>query len=426
MISKVFKLSNNLPVVIVDTESFPSVTTMLLVGTGSRFENSKNNGISHFLEHIVFKGSKNFPSAHAISSTIEGMGGEFNAFTGKEHTGYWVKSPIKYFTNVIDVISDMVLRPLLCREDIEREKKVIIEEINMYEDQPARKVGEIFERTMFKGDPLSYDVAGTKNTVSDLNRKMIELYSKEYYVPQNAVLVVAGGLRNDSSRHTFNWYLNELESTFGFWRGKKKSQLKSFTSTQKTPFVTIEEKDTEQVHFTLGYTTFGSSDSRKYILSLLSVILGGGMSSRLFSELREKRGLCYYISTGRDLYKDTGYIATQAGVTKDIKKVNEAVNLIMVEQNEIVRGKLSDEEIRKAKELIKGRFLLSLEDSHVVAGINANKYLEEAKVLVPSDVIERVEKITKKELTDLAKELFRPERMTLSAIGPIKKGTIVI
>src|SRR3989339_1255216 len=191
-----FTLKNGLQVIFIDTKTFQTLTTLLLVGAGSRYENEKNNGIAHFFEHMAFKGSKKYPNSFLISSTIEGVGGIFNAFTSKDHTGYWIKSIPEHFETVIDVIADMVLHPRLEIEEIEREKGVIAEEINMYEDTPQRKVGELFEELLYKGNPLGYDIAGTKDIIYKFDRSTFVNYINNLYHPENAVLVIAGGLAN--------------------------------------------------------------------------------------------------------------------------------------------------------------------------------------------------------------------------------------
>ena len=194
MIIKTHTASNGLNIIFVDTKSFPSVTTMLLVGAGSRYEIEKNNGVAHFFEHMAFKGSKNYKTAFDISSQIDAMGGVFNAFTSKDHTGYYIKAPIKHTPKVLDILSDMLLRSNLDKDEIEREKGVIIEEINMYEDMPARKVSDVYDELVYDGNPLAFDIAGTKESVSNLSRKTITSYMSNLYFPENAVVILAGGL----------------------------------------------------------------------------------------------------------------------------------------------------------------------------------------------------------------------------------------
>ena len=422
MTPQVFTLKNGLQVIFVDTKS-PSLTTILLVGAGSRYENEKNNGIAHFFEHMAFKGSKKYPNSFLISSTIEGIGGIFNAFTSKDHTGYWIKSTLDHFETVIDVISDMVLNPILSGEEIEREKGVIVEEINMYEDMPQRRVGELFEGLLYKGNPLGYDIAGTKETVQSFDRLTFVEYIKNLYHPENAVLVVAGGLGDKSQISNLK---SQINSKFENWKNDKHLSFKPIIESQTKPQMLIKYKKTEQAHFSLGFRAFSFKDNRKYALNVLSAILGGGMSSRLFIQVRERRGLCYYISTGSELYSDCGNIVTQAGVTNDLGKVKEAIKIILEEHQKIADRETTKNELKRAKELIKGRFLLSLEDSANVASSFGVKKLLQNKVETPEEIIKKIENVTVDEITNLAKEAFTQEKLNFAMIGPFKEGDLQI
>ena len=422
MTPQVFTLKNGLQVIFVDTKS-TSLTTILLVGAGSRYENEKNNGIAHFFEHMAFKGSKKYPNSFLISSTIEGIGGIFNAFTSKDHTGYWIKSTLDHFETVIDVISDMVLNPILSGEEIEREKGVIVEEIKMYEDMPQRRVGELFEGLLYKGNPLGYDIAGTKETVQSFDRLTFVEYIKNLYHPENAVLVVAGGLGDKSQISNLK---SQINSKFENWKNDKHLSFKPIIESQTKPQMLIKYKKTEQAHFSLGFRAFSFKDNRKYALNVLSAILGGGMSSRLFIQVRERRGLCYYISTGSELYSDCGNIVTQAGVTNDLGKVKEAIKIILEEHQKIADRETTKNELKRAKELIKGRFLLSLEDSANVASSFGVKKLLQNKVETPEEIIKKIENVTVDEITNLAKEAFTQEKLNFAMIGPFKEGDLQI
>ena len=373
---QVFTLKNGLQVMLIDTKS-TSLTTILLIGAGSRYENAKNNGVAHFFEHMAFKGSKKYPNSFIISSTVEGLGGIFNAFTSKDHTGYWIKSTAEHFPTVIDVLSDMVLHPILDPEEIEREKGVIVEEINMYEDTPQRRVGELFEELLYKGSPLGYDIAGSRETVTKFNRTTFTEYIKNLYHPENAVLVVAGGLGEKSKIQNLK---SQINSKFENWNNNKLEKFIKIKESQDKPQLIVKYKKTEQAHFSLGFRSFSFNDSRKYVLSVLSAILGGGMSSRLFIQVRERRGLCYYISTSTELYHDCGNFVTQAGVTNNLEKIKEAIKVIREEHDKITKGEVAKDELKRAKELIRGRLLLSLEDSSNVATFFGTKMLLQNKV----------------------------------------------
>jgi len=411
------QLDNGLKVIFVDTKSFSTITTLLLVGAGSRYENEKNNGIAHFFEHMAFKGSKKYPNSFLISSTIEGIGAIFNAFTGKDHTGYWIKATNKHFDKTIDVLSDMVIHPLLSEEEIEREKGVIIEEYNLYEDTPYRKVSEIFEGLLYKGNALGYDIVGTKENVKSFKKSVFTEYINDLYQPDNAVLVVAGGIEGQQDK-----YLKLIKEKFDNWKKTKDPDgYQKIIEKQTQPQLLIKTKKTEQAHFCIGHRAFSFFDDRKYALNVLSVILGGGMSSRLFIQVRERRGLCYYISTGREHYADAGNIVTQAGIINDLKKIKEAIKVILKEQQKIVEGNFSEVELDRAKELIKGRFLINIEDSSQVANFYASKYILEKKTVQPEEVIKKVEQVTKAEVQSLAKQIFVPQNLNFALIGPFQK-----
>lgn len=422
---KLFTLPNGLRVVFIDTQAFPTLTTLLLIGAGSRYENAVNNGIAHFFEHMPFKGSKKYPSSFAISSTIEGLGGAFNAFTAKDHTGYWVKATNDNFPTVIDLLSDIVLNPLLIPEEIEREKGVIVEEINMYEDSPAERVEEIFEALLYKNHPLGYDILGTKETVNSFKRETFIEYMNRFYHPSNVVLVVAGGLGDNSigisDDEIKKLYLNTIEEKFGAWNHNTEATFVPLKEKQSKPQLVVRYKKTEQAHYCIGFRTFSFYDKRKYALSILAAILGGGMSSRLFIEVRERRGLCYYISTGRQLYHDVGNLVTQAGVVNNIDKVKESINVTLKEHTKMAKGDITDEEVVKAKALIKGRLLLSLEKSENVASFFGNELILRNELEKVEDVIENIDKVTREEVVSLAASLFTNENLNFSIIGPFKK-----
>src|SRR3990172_11141188 len=415
MNAELHTLKNGLQVIFVDIKAFPTITTVLLVGASSRYENKDNNGIAHFFEHMAFKGSKKYPDSFVISSTVEGLGGIFNAFTSKDHTGYWIKSLADHFDTAVGVLSDMVQHSLLVPEEIEREKGVITEEINMYHDMPQRKVGEMFEALLYKDSPLGFEIAGHKEINNKFEKNTFVDYMRKLYHPNNAVLVVAGGLKDKSQ------YLNQIKSKLENWQEGEKSTFVKINESQTEPQIFIKHKKTEQAHFCIGFRAFSFNDSRKYALNVLSAILGGGISSRLFIQVRERRGLCYYISTGNELYSDCGNIVTQAVVTNNLDKVKEAIKEILNEHEKITKGEIKDEELKRAKELIKGRFLLSLEDSSVVANYFGTKKLLQDSLETPQEVIKRIEAVTSEEVSSLARDLFVKRNLNLAMVGPFEE-----
>lgn len=437
MRGQLYSLKNGLSVLFIPSYQ-PSMTVLLLVGAGSRYENEKNNGIAHFFEHMAFKGSKKYPNTKIISETIEATGGIFNAFTSKDHTGYWIKATPKHFEVMVDVLSDMIINPLLSEEEIEREKGVIVEEINMYEDTPQQKVSDIFETLLYGNHSLGLEIAGKKETVKSFNRKTFVDYMKSLYHPNNAVLVVAGGLEASNSvfsqtsspiggfpksltQKKVSALLSIIQKKFSGWQNGEKVNFSQITYQQKEPKIEIRDKKTEQAHFVLGYPTFGFFDKRRYVLSVLATIMGGGMSSRLFLEVRERRGLCYYIHTDKQLYHEIGSIITQAGIVNNLDKIKEAVSVILKEIEKIKKGEVKEEELKKAKEMVRGRFLLSLEDTFRVAHFFGTKKLLEDEVIDEKNILQAIEKVNLEAVVDLAREIFLPEKINFALIGPYKK-----
>ncbi|MEK7597735.1 MAG: pitrilysin family protein [Patescibacteria group bacterium] len=414
-----FTLKNGLQVIFIDTKTFPTLTTLLLVGAGSRYENEKNNGIAHFLEHMFYKGSKKYPNPKIISQIIEGMGGHWNAFTSKDYTGYYIKASTDHFPKIIDILSDILLNSLFENKEIEKEKGVIVEEINMYEDTPQRRIGEIFEGLIYKGSPLGFDIAGNKETVTSFDRNTFIDYMNSLYHPNNAVLVVAGGLQGPTLPEGRT--LQIIENKFNDWKSGEKSTFEKITKSQTKPQILVHHKKTEQAHFCLGFPTFGINDKRRRILSVLITILGGGASSKLFQEVREKKGLCYYISTGAEQYLETGSIVTQAGIAKDVEKVKVAVAATLVEHENMTKGLFSEEDINRAKEMLKGRLLLSMEDSFNIAHFFGNKKLLENKIETPDEIIQKILSVTKEEVIELSKEIFAKDKLNFAIIGPFEE-----
>ena len=404
-------LKNNLRVLTVPMDT-ASVTVLVLFGAGSRYEKKREGGLSHFLEHMMFKGTKNRPTALEIAQEIDGIGGQFNAYTAKDHTGYWIKSATEHTSKLIDILSDMTLNSLLKQEEIDREKGVIIEEMNMYEDTPMRKVAEVYEQLLYGDTPLGRDIIGTKETVSSFNHSDFSSYMKRLYAPSNALIVIAGGMQDKDE------VLTHVQEKFGTWNDKKTPSFETQDDAQKKPALKIIRKKTEQTHIIVGTRAFGMGDKRRYALGVLSVLLGGGMSSRLFHEVRERRGLAYYVRSMAEKYQDVGMFVTQAGI--DHKKVEEAVSVVLSEYSKIQHptSKIQNSELEKAKSFIKGHMILGLEDSRGVAELFGNSLLLEGKIRPFAKTLENIEKVTVDDVVSVANDIFKPELLNVAAIGP--------
>ena len=409
------KLSNGIKVICVPMPSLESATVTVWVKTGSRFEEERINGISHFLEHMIFKGSKKRPSAKKIAEAVDEIGGEFNAGTSKDWTNFYIKARSSNINKALDVLSDMVLNPLLSQEEIGKEKGVIIEELRMHEDTPMMKIGDVFEQLIFAGNPLGRDIAGSEKTVRGVSRSDFLRYRSIHYYPQKMLLTIAGGIKEGDALKLAEKYFENLNR-----KNLKKTSEILFKSKQKKPQVKLHPKKKEQAHFILGFLADGREYEGRFAQTLLSAILGGGMSSRLFSEVRERRGLAYAISTSTERYLETGYIGTYAGV--DVERAHEAIKVTLEEHYKLANNEsgVDKKELRKAKEYIKGHLALALEDTKDVNDFYGVQALFLKEILTPEEVFKRIDAVSVEDVLEEAKKLFRPERLNLAIIGPYK------
>ena len=403
-------LKNGLRLITVPMPSFESATVMVMVGAGSRYETEKNNGISHFLEHMAFKGTIKRPTAQDIASLIDGIGGEFNAFTSKEVTGYYVKSAVTHVDLCLDILSDMLQNSKLDKTEIEKEKGVILEEINLYEDTPSRKIGDIYEGLLYGDTPLGWDIAGRKEVIKAITREDFVEYMASLYSADNITVVVAGGIKTEEVEQMVEKYFGEMKSF---------DTLKCLpiVENQVKPDLYMRHKVTEQVHISIGFRTVSIESEEKHALSVLAAILGGGMSSRLFSEVREKRGLAYYVRTNTEHYLDAGNIASTAGL--DPKRIEEGIEVIVSEYSKFANGtaNVTKEELSKAKEYLKGHFVLELEDSRSVAALHAQAELLEKKIETPEEAMQKVDAVTLEQVNAMAKKYFVQKHLNLAIIG---------
>lgn len=408
-------LKNGLRVLTIPMPSLESATVLVMVGAGSRYETRETNGISHFLEHMAFKGTEKRPTAMEISSVIDGMGGEFNAFTGKESTGYYIKSAKARVETSFDVLSDMLMHSKLDSSEIQKERGVITEEINLYEDMPARKIGDIYERLLYGDTPMGWDIAGEKEVIQKIQRENFVSYMGRLYSADNITVVVAGGVKEKEA-------LSLAEKYFSAMKRFKTDKPVPVKEAQVKPTVFVKHKQTEQIHVALGVRTVSLHSKKRYPLTVLSAILGGGMSSRLFHEVREKRGLAYYVRSSSDEYTDAGTLVSTAGI--DPKRVEEAIKVMVSEYAKIATGKmdLKSDELRKAKEYLKGHLVLDLEDSKSVAGYYASQELLEERIENPDEALDKIEAVTKEEVEAVGKEFFKEKGLNLAVIGKFDDG----
>jgi len=402
-------LDNGLRVI---TETMPhtrSVSICIFIGVGSRYETGPQSGVSHFIEHLMFKGTPRRTTARDISMAIEGVGGIINAGTDKELTIYWCKTAQPHFSLALDVLSDMLLHSKFAPDDIESERQVIIEEIHMGKDSPSQQVNMLIDELLWPGHPLGRDIAGDKDSVAGISREMMLGYLACQYLPGNTVVSIAGALKHREM-------VTVVNQALGGWADEQPHPKYSPYQKQKFPRLTVERKDTEQVHLCLGLNGLSLLHPRRFVLDLLNVILGEGMSSRLFTEIRDRLGLAYSIHSYVDHFLDTGAMTIYAGV--EPKNLPVAIKAIL-EQLSRLKEPIPETELTKAKELAKGRLLLRMEDSRNVAGWMGGQEILTGKILSVDQVASIIDAITADEIERLAQELLVASQLRLAVVGPV-------
>jgi len=404
-------LKNGLRIITVPQKNTQAVTVLVLVGTGSKYEKKEINGISHFLEHMYFKGTKKRPSTTAIAETLDKVGGIYNAFTGEEYTGYFAKVASQHFELALDWVSDIFLNSILPKEEIEKEKGVIIEEINMIYDHPMSYVQTLWNKLLYGDQPAGWDIAGTKETVSKMNREKLINYMERQYVAKNTIISIAGNFTEKSAIQKVKKYFSKIKT-------QKPIEKPKVLEKQKKPEILLNFRQTDQTHLCLGVRTFNFFHPKRYALDLLAVILGGMMSSRLFIEVRAKLGIAYYINTNSEMNPDTGFLFTQTGL--DNKNVEKGILTILKEYKKISEKKVPNSELKKAKDYLKGKTTLLLESSDAQASFYAGQELLEKKILTPKEIFKKIDRVSREDILKAAKEIFRPEKLNLALIGPFK------
>ncbi|MEX2144900.1 MAG: pitrilysin family protein [Candidatus Spechtbacterales bacterium] len=406
---KTSTLKNGVRVISARLESTAAVTALILVGTGSHYEKRELGGVSHFLEHLVFKGSKKYPNALKISTILDGLGAQYNAFTDDEITGFYIKT-VKDKTEVaLDVMSDFLKNPLFKTEEIERERGVILEELRMYYDTPKRHVLDLFKEVLYGDQQAGAKIGGTEKTVSNIMPKDIKDYFKKQYGGGNIVAVFAGNISHEEARKMAEKYIGDIPEGKPY----KKPPVKDLNYGKK---ILIQNKKTDQTHIVVGSKAFGLVDERRYALDLLATILGGGMSSRLFHEVRERRGLAYYVHAGADLGTDFGYFLARAGVANE--KAPEAIKVVIEEFKKIAENPPAKTEVEKAKNHIEGSTLLEIEASHAVAHELGVSEILLKKIITPIEYIKKIKEINAQDIVEVAGDIFKDGNIHLALIGP--------
>lgn len=404
-------LSNGLRVISSTISHNQSVCLTVFMGAGSRYESEKKAGVSHFTEHLLFKGTSRRPSAREISEAIEGVGGILNGGTDKELTVYWSKVSTPHFPLAVDLLMDMLQNSSIKNDEVEKERRVIIEEINMITDLPQMQVDQLLDQMLWPGgQALGRDVAGTKETVSLLKGSDLKVYAKNHYIPNNAVFAVAGDISHNKA-------LKLIEKAVSGWKKGKKPFFEASVNNNKGPAVQVIERPTEQVHVSLGLKGPPLSHPDRYCFDILNAVLGEGMSSRLFLNVREKRGLVYDVHSSVDHYSDSGALVVYAGLEPG--RLEIALQAILEELSGL-KKRISARELKKVKEMTKGRLVLRLEDSRSIAGWAGTQELLLNRVKMPEEVISVVDSIGADDLKKIAEKYLVTENLTLAMVGPVK------
>jgi predicted Zn-dependent peptidase len=402
-------LPNGLRLVLAPMTGSVASAVLVLVEAGSEYETRDKNGISHFLEHLVFKGTANRPKPGMIAAELDALGAEYNAFTGQEYTGYWAKAQNHKLPEIIELVSDMYLNPIFNPEEIEKERGVIIEEINMYEDMPMRRVEELFTALLYGNQPAGWDIAGRKEVIRKLSRDDFLKYRAAHYLPQATAVVVAGDFSPEKAA-------GQIRDLFGGLRRRRKSPRFRTGESQSKPEVMLKFKKSDQSHLVLGVRAWNIFDRRKYALQVLAEVLGGGMSSRLFQRVREEMGAAYRIRAGADLFLDHGYLSVSAGV--DHEKLEKVIKAILEELTRVKREMVDPKELQKAKDHMIGELLLGLETADELAGFYGHEEILTRKLVSPQETVKKIIAVRPEEVRAAARAIFRSSRLNLAVIGP--------
>jgi predicted Zn-dependent peptidase len=402
-------LDNGLRLLTASMPQVASTTCFVFYAAGSRYETPDTNGIAHFSEHMFFKGTEKRPTARDIGVEIDGIGGEFNAFTGKEYTGYYVKCAAEHRGVALDVLTDMLRHSKFAEEEIEREKGVIVEEMNMYFDTPRDFIGGVYDELLYGDQPLGWDIIGKKETVRGATRETFLDYIGKWYKPSRTVIGVAGRLDGDVRA--------EVERLFGdLDPGETPAPARAEVLDNKVPRVKVHTKQSDQAHLILGVPSIPITHPDRYITQVLATVLGGGMSSRLFTEVRERRGLAYYVYGVNHSYTDAGSLYAQAGV--DINRIDEAVTTIADELKKVVDDQVPADEIEKAKNFAKGRFVLQLENPQGLLLFGLRREVLEGQAAEPDEVMAAIDAVTAEDVQRVAQDVIGSHGPNLALIGP--------
>jgi len=399
---------NKLRLILVPQKDTQSLTVLVLVGTGSKYEKREESGISHFLEHMYFKGTKKRPTPQEIAEVLDRVGGIYNAFTSQEYTGYFAKVSFEKLNLALDWISDILLNSILPEEEIEKEKGVIEQEINMISDNPMSLVENLWLRVLYGDQPAGWPITGSKEKIKKITREKLLEYMKTQYVSSNIVLAIAGNFKVREAKEKVKNYFQKVRTG----RGRKRAKV---IERQTSPQLIFKKKKTDQVHLILGFRGVKLSDKRRYVQNVLATILGGMMSSRLFQKIREEIGIAYYIKTESHSDLDSGFLATSAGLKID--SLEKGILEILKEHKNVSKN-VDLEELRKAKENLKGKISLLLEGSEARAIFFGSQELLENKILTPKEIFREIDRISLSQIRNFANSVFKGKNLNLALVAP--------
>ncbi len=403
-------LDNGLPVL---TSSMPhtrSVSMAIFIGAGSRYESDEIAGTSHFLEHLLFKGTKQWPTAREISEAVEGVGGIMNASTDREMTVFWCKVARPHFQRSLSILVDMMLNPLLDPTELEKEREVVLEELRMINDYPTNRVDLLIDETLWPDQPMGRDVGGSQESVSNITREQIVDYVRHQYTPGNTAVAVAGDISHEE-------VVDLLSEALKDWTPEQPMSWYPVQDGQEMPRIRVEQRKTDQAHLCIGLPGLPLTHPDRYVLGLMNVILGEGMSSRLFLELREKQSLAYDVHSSINLFRDCGSLIVYCGV--EPQKSQRAVSAIMEQLNGLQHD-IPESELEKARELSKGRMLLRMEDSRSVAMWMGAQETLTGRVRTVDEVVERLDDVSTEDIERVAADIIREDKLNLAVVGPYR------
>ena len=411
-------LPNGLRVITAPVAGNPSVMVLVMVETGSNYEAKDQNGLSHFLEHMCFKGTTLRPRASMIAKELDSLGAQNNAFTSNEYTDYYAKAAKRHFPKLFEIISDLYLDPILPETDLEKERGVILEEIAMYEDLPQRYVWQVLEALVYGDTPAGRPIIGPRENIKKFRREDFVEYRRAHYVANKTIVVVAGDISEQVVLKAVRQNFKDIP------KGEKLGKL-GVKEKQSAPGLSVHKKKTDQCHMVMAFRTYGAKDKRSPVAALLAEILGKGMSSRLFTRLRDEMGACYYVRAGHDQYTDHGLFTIATGI--NVSRTKEVVSTLLEECKKLTLSPITNEELEKAKEHHIGHLYMDLETTDSLAEFYASEEIGSGKLKTPQEVEEEIRKVTAKDIMKTAKEIFRDEKLNLAIVGniadpkPVKK-----